>query len=40
MQITVIILAFFLGGLVSKSMQNMSPEKMESIEKNFNEKIK
>jgi NTP pyrophosphatase (non-canonical NTP hydrolase) len=37
MYITVIILAFFLGGYVAKSIETMTPKKMEKIERDKNE---
>jgi hypothetical protein len=36
MYITVIILAFFLGGYVAKNIETMTPEKMEKIERDKN----
>ena len=40
MYIAVAILAFLLGGQVGKSLETMTPEKMQSIESKKNESIK
>lgn len=40
MNLIVIVLSFVLGGYVAKSMETMTPEKVELIEREKNEKSK